>query len=142
MKGDIPSFIGLMRRASCLAIGEDDTLEAVSKGKARLLLLPEDGKEKSFLRAQRSLEGHSALKIVLPFPESELAGAVGTGRCSMAAVTDLGFAEALMKQLAEQYPGRYDEQLDQIIRRSEKIRRRKTEKPGIRTKKKSAGEDK
>ena len=69
MKGDIPSFIGLMRRASCLAIGEDDTLEAVSKGKARLLLLPEDGKEKSFLRAQRSLEGHSAPKIVLPFPE-------------------------------------------------------------------------
>ena len=52
MKGDIPSFIGLMRRASCLTIGEDDTLEAVSKGKARLLLLPEDGKEKSFLRAQ------------------------------------------------------------------------------------------
>jgi hypothetical protein len=47
-----------------------------------------------------------------------------------------------MKQLAEQYPGRYDEELDQILRRSEKIRRRKTEKPGIRTKKKSAGEDK
>ena len=43
MKGDIPSFIGLMRRASCLAIGEDDTLEAVSKGKARLLLLPAPG---------------------------------------------------------------------------------------------------
>ena len=50
--------------------------------------------------------------------------------------------DALKSQLAEQYPGRYDEELDQIIRRSEKIRRRKTEKPGIRTKKKSAGEDK
>ena len=47
MKGDIPSFIGLMRRASCLAIGEDDTLEAVRDlfgltGGQRLIVLTDD----------------------------------------------------------------------------------------------------
>ena len=141
MKADILGFLGLMRRASALAIGEENASEAIGKGKARLLLLPSDGREKTALHAERLLEGRSALKILLPFPEEELAAALGTGRCSMAAVTDLGFAGALMRQLAGEYPGRYDEELEKVTFRYEKAKRRKKEKPGVRTKKKTAGED-
>ena len=46
MKVDILAFLGLMRRASALAIGEENASEAIGKGKARLLLLPSDGREK------------------------------------------------------------------------------------------------
>lgn len=141
MKEDILAFLGLMRRASALAIGEENASDAVGKGKARLLLLPGDGREKTALHAERMLEGRSARKLVLPFTEEELAKAVGTGRCTMAAVTDLGFAKALTEQLAEAFPGCYDQDREEISSRYEKAKRRKTEKPGIRNKKKSAGED-
>ena len=141
MKADILAFLGLMRRASALAIGEENASEAIGKGKARLLLLPSDGREKTALHAEHLLEGRSALKILLPFSEEELAATLGTGRCSMAAVTDLGFARALMQQLAEEYPGQFDEELETVTFRYEKAKRRKKEKPGVRTKKKTAGED-
>lgn len=141
MKEDILAFLGLMRRASALAIGEENASEAIAKGKARLLLLPSDGREKTALHAEHLLEGRSALKIQLPFSEEELARSVGTGRCSMAAVTDLGFAKALMEQLDGAFPGRYGKELEAVAFRHEKAQRRKKEKPGVRTKKKSAGED-
>ncbi len=141
MKEDILSFLGLMRRASALAIGEENVSEAIGKGKTRLLLLPSDSREKTALHAEHLLEGRSALKIQLPFSEEELAGSIGMGRCSMAAVTDLGFARALMEQLTACFPGQYEEELKTVISRHEKAQRRKKEKPGVRTKKKSAGED-
>ena len=141
MKEDVLAFLGLMRRAAALAVGEDNASEAVGKGRARLLLLPCDGREKSAARAERMLSGHSALKILLPFTEDELAKAVGTGRCSMAAVTDQGFAKALMEKLAAGFPGQYDKELETVVSRYERAQRRKKEKPGVRKKKKSAGED-
>ena len=67
MKADILAFLGLMRRASALAIGEENASEAIGKGKARLLLLPSDGREKTALHAEHLLEGRSALKILLLF---------------------------------------------------------------------------
>ena len=141
MREDILAFLGLMRKASALAVGEENTSEAVGKGKARLLLLPKDGKEKSAVHAGRLLEGHRALLVKLPFTEEELAKATGVGRCSMATVTDLGFAKALMTRLVREFPGQYEESLKAIAARYEKRQRRKKEKPGVRTKKNSAGED-
>ena len=89
-----------------------------------------------YLSAQDRSKAHG-----YAFSEEELAAALGTGRCSMAAVTDLGFARALMQQLAEEFPGRFDEELETVTFRYEKAKRRKKEKPGVRTKKKTAGED-
>ena len=141
MREDILAFLGLMRKASALAVGEENTSDAVGKGKARLLLLPCDGREKSAVHAGHLLEGHRALLVTMPFSEEELAKAAGVGRCTMAAVTDLGFAKALLKKLVAEFPGQYEESLKAVSFRYEKAQRRKKEKPGVRTKKNSAGED-
>ena len=137
----ICSLLGLMRRASSVVPGEDRASEAVRNGKARLLLLPSDATEAAAVRADRCLEGRRALKVTLPCTGEEIGKAIGLNRCSMLAVTDLGFAKALMELLNTQYPGRYEAETETIARRLDKMERRKKEKPGVKTKKKSAGED-
>ena len=37
------------------------------------------------------------MKLELPFSRKELSEALGVGDCTMAAVTDIGFAEAFVK---------------------------------------------
>ena len=139
MRERILGLIGMMRKASALALGEENTEEAIAKGKAKLLLLPKDTGEKARMRAERCMEGRNVCPIELPFTREELASAVGIGGCSMAAVTDLGFANALMKLLTEEDPEKYRPAAEEVRKRFEKVQRRKIEKPGAKAKKKTAG---
>ena len=107
MTDRVLGLLGMMRKASAIVPGEDRASEAVSQGKAKLLLLASDAGEKMETRAGRMLEGRSARRIVLPYTREEAGAAIGLGGCSMIAVTDLGFAESLMEKLAEQDPERY-----------------------------------
>jgi len=126
----ILGMLGLMRKASALVPGEDSTSETVLAGKARLLLLPADAPEKKRQRAARYTEGRSCLIVSLPCREAELSEAVGTGGCSMAAVTDLGFADALMKALKELDPETYGPSAQEVHDKLMKLRQRKASKPG------------
>ncbi len=136
MSDKVLGLIGMMRKASAVALGEDNVSEAVAKGKVRLVLLPSDVKEKTEQRAERMLEGRSARLIRMPYTNEVMAQAAGRNSCSMMAVLDLGFSNALMRQLQEQYPGIYDSDAEMIRKRLEKTERRKIEKPGVKTKKK------
>ena len=129
MTDKIKGLLGMMRRASAVSLGEDDATGAISRGKARLLLLASDIPEKQKTRIEYSLEGRSTVEVILPFDSAELGQSVGLGSCRMGAVTDIGFANALMKLLAEYDPERYASAEAAISARSEKIKRRKTEKP-------------
>ena len=87
-------FLGLMRRANALQAGENNTGEAVRAGKAKLLLLASDASDNARKRAEGFVGGRSCLLLPLPFAKEELGEALGYGPCAMAAVTDLGFANA------------------------------------------------
>ena len=100
-------FLGLMRRANALQVGENNTGEAVRAGKAKLLLLAEDASDNARKRAESFVGGRSCLLLCLPFSKEELSSALGLGGCSMAAVTDLGFANALINRLRELDPDAY-----------------------------------
>ena len=52
---------------------------------------------------------------------------MGVNGCSMAAVTDMGFANALMKALSEKEPERYAALAGEMSGRFEKAQRRKKE---------------
>lgn len=135
MSDKVLSLLGLMRTASAIAPGEENAADAISKGKARLLLVAEDANEKAKNRAERYLEGRRALMIHLPYKNSEIAQAIGIGGCAMLAVTDMGFAKSLLKNLSEMYPGKYEAEAEEMNRRFEKAERRKREKPGAKAKK-------
>jgi hypothetical protein len=71
--------------------------------------------------------GRSCLLLPLPFAKEELSSALGLGGCSMAAVTELGFANALIKRLQELDPERYADAAEEVARRFSKAERRKSE---------------
>ena len=129
MTDSIIGLLGIMRKASAVTLGEDRTADAVSNGKARLLILSSDTGEKQEARLERLLEGHSTQIIKLALSSEELGRAVGIGRCSVLGVTDLGFARTLLKKLRENDPGMYEEAAEKLERRFQKIERRKIEKP-------------
>ena len=120
-------LLGLMRRAGAIAIGLDNTADAVRAGKARLVLLSTDAAENARRKAEALTNGRSAQTVVLPYTREELADCLGVSGCAAAAVTDLGFANALMKELADRDPERYRSIAQETERRCEKAARRKKE---------------
>ena len=121
------NFLGLMRRANALQVGETNAGAAVRGGKAKLLLLASDASDNARGRAEGFLFGRNAIGLTLPFTKAEISAHVGVSGCSMAAVTDIGFANALMKLLVELSPGEYEEVAAQVEQRFSRAERRKKE---------------
>ena len=128
MREKILNLLGLMRRANAITIGEDKTAEVVRGGKAKLLLLSADASDNAVRKAENLANGRNVQLLSLPFDREELGGALGVGGCSVAAVTDLGFASAWMKLLAAQWPEQYADAAKAVEDRLEKAVRRKNQK--------------
>ncbi len=121
------NLLGLMRKANAIAVGETNTGGAVRAGKAKLLLLAADASDNARSRARGFTHGRDVVMVTLPFTKDEIAAHVGVSGCAMAAITDIGFANAFMKSLAAAVPEGYDESTAEIQRRFEKADRRKKE---------------
>ena len=121
------NLLGLMRKANAIAVGETNTGGAVRAGKAKLLLLASDASDNARSRARGFTHGRDIVTVTLPFTKDEIAAHVGVSSCAMAAITDIGFANAFMKSLAAAVPEGYDESTAEIQRRFEKDDRRKKE---------------
>lgn len=119
------NLLGLMRKANAIAVGETNTGGAVRAGKAKLLLLAADASDNARSRARGFTHGRDIVTVTLPFTKDEIAAHVGVSGCAMAAITDIGFANAFMKSLAAAVPEGYDESTAEIQRRFEKADRRK-----------------
>lgn len=121
-------LLGLMRRANAIQIGEDKTGAAVKAGKAKLLLLAADASDNARRRSELFITGRNVQLVPLPFRKAELSQYLGVSGCSMAAVTDLGFANAFAKLLLGIEPETYGEMAQQVERRFDKAERRKKSK--------------
>ena len=121
-------LLGLMRPAGAIEIGTDRAAEAAAAGKVRVLLLASDASETAARKAAFALEGKRALDLKLPFTREELSDALGVGDCTMAAITDMGFAEAFVRLLAAEDPERYADAAAALAAKHEKMRRRRSEK--------------
>lgn len=121
-------LLSLMRKANAIQVGETNAGAAMRDGKAKLLLLAADASDNARHRAEGFSRGRSALTVTLPYTKDELSQALGVGGCAMAALTDTGFANALMQALYKDAPEAYAEAAEETARRWEKARRRKTER--------------
>ncbi len=137
MKEKALKLLGLMRRANAIQPGEDRAGDTVQAGRAKLLLLASDTADNARRRAEHLVNGRRAQLVELPFDRTELGEALGLGGCSMAAVTDLGFAGALTELLAAIDPERYAELAAETDRRRSKAQRRKKETEALKRKKKN-----
>ena len=121
-------LLGLMRRAGAVEIGTDSACDAVHAGKARLLILSADIADNALRKAENAANGRRVLVLPVHYTRAELAAALGVGDCSMAAVTDLGFANAFVKAMAAAAPEQYAEAAQELDKRNAKAVRRRKEK--------------
>lgn len=128
MMEKVLSLLGLMKKAGAIACGEDNSSEAVRDGKAKALILASDASDNARKRAENLCSGRKLIKLDIECTKAELAWALGMSGCAMAAVCDLGFAVALVRELCRVKPGEYDEIYELLVQRYDKARRRKAEK--------------
>ena len=116
-----------MRKAGAIDIGETNTGGACRGGKAKLLLLASDASPNAQSRAAGFTRGRNVCTATLPFTKEEISAHVGVNGCSMAAITDIGFANAFAAALSQEYTGKYDELASAVGQRFSKAERRKKE---------------
>ena len=127
MEDKVLGLLGLMRRAGAIELGEDNSAETVKAGRAKLLILSSDVSDSARRKAEGFSHGRSVQTVPLHYTREELGTALGVRSCAMAALTDMGFSNALMKQLAQQQPEEYGSVFDQTRKRLEKTQRRRKE---------------
>ena len=86
------NYLGLMRRAGRLEIGETATGYAIKEGRARCVCVAADAADNAVKRAKGWLQGRRALYVELPYTKEQLSDALGRSGCSMAAFHDAGLA--------------------------------------------------
>ena len=123
------NYLGLMRKAGRIEIGETATGAAVKAGRARLVVVAADASPNARRRVESFLQGRRALCATLPYTKEQLSDALGKSGCSMAACTDFGLSDAFLKALAETDPQTYGTLAVEMTRRSDKAAYRKARGP-------------
>lgn len=96
---EILIFLGLMKKAGKLSVGEEASRMAARSGKAVLFLLASDASSNAVRRAADfSVLAHCPV-LELTADKTALSDALGCAPFSIAAVTDRGFASALWNKL-------------------------------------------
>ena len=135
-------LLGLAKKAGQLEVGEEPTGAAARAKDARLLLIASDAAENSYRRLRHFADAGACLYAKLPCTKDELGSALGRTSCAMVAVTDVGFAEAVAKKLAEDDPEAYGEIAEKLRVKAQRAAERRKEmeqhEKNVRTGKKKA----
>ena len=103
------NLIGLAKKAGKLEVGEEPVGAAARSKHARLILIASDAADNTRRRALHFGEAGECICLALPETKEALGKALGRTSCAMLAVTDVGFAEAIAKKLAESDEAHYGE---------------------------------
>ena len=133
------SMMGLALRAGRLEPGEDPAGDACREKRCRLLLTASDAAENTLRKAERFAGEGQCLALALPYGKAELGAALGRGSCAVAAVTDLGLAQAIVEKLAQADRARYGEAAERLRVKAERAARRKEKNPGAPRRKRTVG---
>ena len=101
------SLLGLAHKAGRVEIGEEPVGSAARAKKARIILVAGDAAASSVRRAMGFANAGSCLCLVIPATKEQLGRALGRTSCAMAAVTDIGFADAVTGKLAALDPEKF-----------------------------------
>ena len=100
-------YLGIMRKANALAIGEKDSGISIKSGKAFVLCLASDASDNARKRGETFAYSQNVPLIRLPYEKAALQQMFGKTGCSMFCISDLGLASAFVGALAVQDPERY-----------------------------------
>ena len=120
-------LLGLAKKAGALEVGEEPTGAAARAKDARLLLIASDAADNSYRRLRHFADAGACLYAKLPCTKDELGSALGRTSCAMAAVTDIGFAEAIAKKLAEDDAEQYGVLAEKLSVKAQRAAERRKE---------------
>ena len=100
------NLIGLAKKAGKLEVGEEPVGAAARSKHARLILIASDAADNTRRRALHFGEAGECICLEIPPTKEDLGRALGRTSCALLALTDIGFAEAIVKKLAAVYPER------------------------------------
>lgn len=121
------NLLGLAKKAGKLEVGEEPTGAAARAKDARLLLIASDAADNSFRRLKHFADAGACLYAKLPCTKDELGRSVGRTSCAMVAVTDIGFAEAIARKLAEEDAARYTGLAEKLSVKAQRAMQRRKE---------------
>lgn len=128
MDDPLSGLLGLAKKAGKLALGEEEATAAALAHKTKLVLLAGDAADGTAKRVRRASEEGNALCFQLPLTKEQLGGGLGRWTCAALAVTDTGFAAAMLKKLAQADPETYGDAAQALTHKAEKTVRRRREK--------------
>ncbi len=119
------NYLALARKAGRIELGEEPVGAAARAQKARLVIVAKDASDHTWRRAKSFVAGTEQLCLRIPHTKEDLGQAVGRGVLSLAAFTDPALALAFVKALEQ--PERYAAELENLERRTKRIRHRQKE---------------
>ena len=127
MTEHILSMLGLALKAGRVEVGEEPVGAAARAKKARVIFVVQDAAPSSVRRAQSFARTGSTLCVTLPADKDALGRSLGRSSVAMCAVTDIGFAESLVKKLAALDSETYQDAADTLSVKARRARERKEE---------------
>lgn len=127
MMEHILSMIGLAKKAGRVEIGEEPVGAAARARHARVILVARDAAPGSVRRAMSFAQAGACLCLTVPFDKDQLGRALGRSSCAMAAVTEVGLAEAIVSKLALLDPAHYDPAAQRLALKARRAAERREE---------------
>ena len=121
------NLIGLAKKAGKLEAGEEPVGAAARARHARLILIASDAADNTRRRAKHFGDAGECICLEIPASKDELGRALGRTSCAMAALTDVGFAEAVAKKLAEADEAHYGEAARRLAIKAQRAAERRAE---------------
>ena len=121
------STLGLALRAGAVAVGEEPVGAAARAKKARVIFTARDAAASSVRRAYSFGRAGSCLCLPFPADKEDFGRALGRTSVAMCAVTDIGFAQSLVKKLAAAEPAVYGAAAEALDLKAKRARERKEE---------------
>ena len=121
------NLIGLAKKAGKLEVGEEPVGAAARSKHARLILIASDAADNTRRRALHFGEAGECICLEIPPTKEDLGRALGLTSCALLALTDIGFAEAVAKKLAESDEAHYGEAAKRLTIKAARAAERRKE---------------
>lgn len=121
------STLGLALKAGAVAVGEEPVGAAARGKKARVIFTAQDAAASSVRRAYSFARAGNCLCLPFPAGKDTFGRALGRTSVAMCALTDIGFAQSLVKKLAAAEPETYQAAAEALDIKAKRARERKEE---------------
>lgn len=125
---NISAFLGLIKKAGKLEVGEEPVGASCRAKKASLVLIASDTAPNSVRRATHFADASQILILPVPLDKVQMGLAIGRPPCAMIAVTDIGFSSAMARKLYSLNPDLDPALLESLELKSQRAIQRRKEK--------------